>query len=80
MIAGAIPVYLGAKNIEMYFPKNTFIDFKRYDGLESLLESIKSMSQDDIIDYRKNINTFLRSEHAKKYTGDSFASTVAGLL
>jgi len=76
MIVGTIPVYLGASNIQDYFPKNTFIDIRDFKSIKDLNDFIFSMKEDDIVKYRKAIKDFLLSKDAYKFTTDAFAETL----
>lgn len=45
---GVIPIYLGAPNINNYFPEESFIDLKRYkSNYSNLIKYISGMSDDD---------------------------------
>tara|TARA_X000000950_G_scaffold82127_1_gene103316 strand:- start:9016 stop:10050 length:1035 start_codon:yes stop_codon:yes gene_type:complete len=45
---GVIPIYLGAPNINNYFPEDSFIDLKRFkSNYSSLIKYISDMSDDD---------------------------------
>ena len=45
---GVIPIYLGAPNINNYFPEESFIDLKRYNSnYSNLIKYISGMSDDD---------------------------------
>ena len=45
---GVIPIYLGAPDINNYFPEDSFIDLKKFNSnYSSLLKYISEMSDDD---------------------------------
>ncbi len=75
--AGTIPVYLGASNIGDYVPRNCFIDQSEYSSYESLFKFLKSLSEREIANYRKNIQAFLESEEIQKFSVREFSRIVS---
>lgn len=75
-IAGCVPIYLGANNIEQYIPKDCFIDQRDFDSFEELELYLKSMTKEQYDQYIHNIDQFLASDQAKKFSTDSFAKLV----
>ena len=70
---GTIPIYLGAPDVTEYIPKNCFIhmrDFKNYKELRRLL---KSLSKEQIQEYKEQGRRFLESEQYKPFTKERFA-------
>ncbi len=78
MAAGTIPIYLGAPDIETIVPADCFIDFRKFNGYPELHEYLRSLSQDDIEQYRKNILRFL-NDHSTMKGMQSLAREVLGL-
>jgi len=71
--AGAIPVYLGAPDIEEYIPKNCFIHTRDFKNYEALRRFLKSLAPAEIKAYRENAHSFLQSEKMNPFTLDHFA-------
>jgi len=73
--SGNIPVYLGAPNIKDLIPDNCFIDMRNFKNFEELRKFLKSLSDSDIKNYRKNILNFFKSEKFRPFTKEYFAET-----
>ncbi len=64
--SGAVPVYMGAPNIESYVPKNCFInknDFETYDELYAFL---KNMDDETYETYRQCAYRFVQQKEVKQ--------------
>ncbi len=61
---GAIPVYLGATNIEEYLPRDCFIDMREIDGFGELRELMESMPRERFLAIQRAGHNFI--------TGGSF--------
>ena len=64
--AGAVPVYLGAPNIEQYVPKNCFVnknDFETYDELYTFL---KNMDDKTYESYRQCAYDFVQQDEVQQ--------------
>lgn len=72
-VAGTIPIYLGAKDIEKYVPKNTFIDKRLFKDYKELDNYIRGMSENEYKTYRQNIRDYLLSPLYSKFTKEYFA-------
>lgn len=77
MLAGCIPVYWGAPNIQAYIPSNCFIDFRDFDcNYEKLEQYLNSISEDQFKEYQQNIADYLSSEAAFKFSSEYFVDTI----
>ena len=76
MVAGCVPIYWGANNIEDYIPKNCFIDRRDFSSNEQLYAFIKNMKKEEYESYLENIQNFLESEKAQLFSVDTFIKTV----
>lgn len=74
--SGNVPVYLGAPDIESYIPKNCFIDMRDFKNYEDLRKFLKSLNDQDVESYRKNIKEFLSSEKFKPFSKEYFAEKI----
>jgi len=90
MLAGCVPVYWGAPDVEEFIPPNCFIDFRKfstkggsafsgksYDELESFLNNIDEKTYDAYVD---NINAFVASDKFKPFTQEQFAEDMIALF
>lgn len=64
--AHTVPIYLGATNIEKYFPKDCFIDFREFRDYETLYDFIIKMKEKEYIKYIKKGKKFLKSKEFQK--------------
>jgi|GEM_PF-600203 len=78
--AGCIPIYLGASNITDYVPENCFIDRRKYSSDQELYDYISSMSKEDHEQYIKNIDMFLSSTQAAKFSEEGFIRLMQDIL
>lgn len=76
MIYGAIPIYLGAKNITSYIPHDCFIDFNKFSSYKQLLEFLVEMPFSQIVAYRENAKQFLNSPASSLFSSKIFAETI----
>jgi hypothetical protein len=80
LLSGTIPIYKGAPNITEYIPANCFINFDDFNSYKSMYDSLTNMSQDTIINYRKNIYSFLTSSKADSFRASHFVDTLISTL
>ena len=73
MMAGSIPVYLGAQNIKLHVPENCYIDYEQFTTTNEFWDFIINMTEDDVMCYRRNIEKFLRSKNFKPFDSQSNA-------
>jgi alpha(1,3/1,4) fucosyltransferase len=75
-IAGCIPIYWGADNIEEHIPKNCFIDKRNFNDYDSLYEFINTMTDNAYLVYLSNIESFINSENSYQFSHKYFIKTV----
>lgn len=67
-IAGVIPIYYGAPDIDDLIPSNTFINLKDFDSLESLFVHLNSINEQLGMDIIRKGRDFICSSEGKKFT------------
>lgn len=67
LYSGTIPIYLGAQNIQDYFPENIYIDFRKYDSTIKLIEYLHNITDQEIEQKRKEAREWIESENYNKY-------------
>lgn len=80
MAAGCIPIYWGAPNIEMYVPKECYIDRTNYKSYEDLYEFISNMTE---FEYNKTLEAimhYLNSEQHQQFEAKFNADLVVERL
>jgi hypothetical protein len=78
--AGCVPIYLGAPNILEYIPGDCFIDarqFSNYDEMKSFILSIDEKGYDK---YISNIELFLKTDNAAKFSFQHFIKTTINAI
>lgn len=80
MLAGAIPVYLGAPDIEEHIPAGTFLDMRRFAGFTELDEYLNAMSADEAAVLVEAARTFLRSDAANAFHMNSLVAELNDAL
>lgn len=79
-VAGTIPVYLGAPDIEKYIPKNCFIDVRDFANLDELFKYMNNLSPQKAQEYIANGQEFLYSAEGQKYTFRGYAQFLTKLI
>jgi len=80
MLAGTVPVYLGAQDIKDYVPAECFVDASGFDSIDKLvdyLETISELEAANIIDAGQN---FLKSDAGLNYSYEAMACRVAAKI
>lgn len=75
--AGTVPVYFGDPDIKNYIPNDCFIDYRDFQSFEQLYQFIGKMGKNEIIKYRENIQSFLRSSSSAIFNADLACERIA---
>jgi hypothetical protein len=75
-IAGAVPIYLGSRNITEYIPNNCFIDRRKFKSNDEVYLYISKMSDKDYLEYLINIEQYINSKQAEQFSSEYFAKTI----
>ena len=67
LYAGTIPLYLGAEDITTYIPEEAFIDCRKFDRWDTLLDYVQSMSAASIGLMREAGRAFMESDKILPY-------------
>lgn len=63
--SGCVPVYLGAPNVEKYFPEGSFIDCRKFESYKELLKYLKSIDSKEYDRYLLKGRRFLEDSKTK---------------
>lgn len=67
LYTGTIPLYLGAWDIEVLVPPETYVDCRKFRSWEELSDRVMEMSDSEIAVMREAGRNFIRSEAGLKY-------------
>ena len=76
MMAGTVPVYLGAENTNRHIPRTCFIDRADFNDHESLYVYLARMSDSEYRKYQESIDAFLSSEQAREFSITTYVETL----
>lgn len=77
IFAGAIPVYLGAPDIERYVPPSTFVDIRRFSRFDELLLYLQTMDPLEAERMRAEGRDFVSSHRFDPFSQDEIAECLA---
>lgn len=80
LIAGTIPIYLGAPDVAEYIPAEAFIDFREFAGYPELETFIRGISDADGQAYVEAARAFLGSPAAQRFTEEHFVTEMSRML
>jgi hypothetical protein len=80
MIAGAVPIYLGAPDITNFIPSDCFIDMRQFKNAHALFAFLQAMSESDWLGYQHRIQAFFASPAFQQFSQEQFAHTVLTIL
>jgi hypothetical protein len=75
-VAGNVPVYWGAENINDYIPNKCFIDRRSFKNHEELYHFLKNMPEVQYLDYQRYIKNFIENE-SEEFTCKKFSETIS---
>jgi len=80
ILAGVIPVYLGAPDITDFVPKNAFIDTAAFPSLLALEKHLENLPQSGAMEIIKTGHHFLRTPQGQKHSFEDFAQFLFDLI
>lgn len=73
LVAGSVPLYLGAPNIGEYVDADCFVDLRKFSTISDLYDYILSCTEEDWLAKQNAIKLYLKSQKYKNFTADCFA-------
>ena len=67
-----IPIYEGDPDVTDEIPANCFIDLRKFSSFKELENYLTNMSDEEFQGYIQNIQEFLKSPQAQKFSGEAF--------
>ncbi len=78
-VAGNVPVYWGASDIENYIPKECFIDRRDFNNHDQLYSLLKNMSEKKYLQYQHSIKDFLENK-SELFSCKKFADVITSKI
>ena len=75
-VAGNVPVYWGAEDINNYIPKECFIDRRNFINHEELYKFLRNMPEKQYLDYQRCIKDFIENK-SEEFTSKRFAKIIS---
>lgn len=79
-VAGVIPLYLGAPDIDSYVPKGSFIDLRNFSSFFELDDFLKNLSEDDAYEMISKGQKFLNSNAGVMHSYEGYANWVVNQI
>ncbi len=67
LYVGTIPIYLGAKDVEKYIPKDAYIDARKFQSWKEMWSGILQLSPGQVSAMKEAGRAFLQSESGRRY-------------
>ena len=80
LFAGAIPIYLGAPDIEDWIPASCFIDLRKFESLDTLDFYIRNISETDAQAYLMAARSFMESKQFDICTSKQLVDCIVSAL
>ena len=72
-----IPIYKGHQNISKQIPEDTFINYDDFKNLKDLNNYLLDLSNNEILEYQKNIKNFMNSKNSYEFSNDFFVNQIS---
>lgn len=79
-VAGIIPIYKGASNINDFIPEKCYINYDDFISLSELAQFITNMKEDRYNEYLMAINDFLCSDATYYFSSDLFCDYICTVI
>jgi hypothetical protein len=79
-VAGVIPLYLGASDIEDIIPSNSYIDVRKFKNWDELLNKLKNITESEACSIIENGKLFLKSDLGQMHSYEEFAKFISNLV
>jgi len=75
-LGGCVPVYWGPENVLEHIPVDCFIDRRKFKDTADVHQFLLCISAEEYNNYQLNMNSFLKSDAARRFSAEYFVSTV----
>ncbi len=80
LVAGLIPIYLGAPDISEFVPEEAFIDIRKFNTWQELDNYVESLTESKGMEMITSGQDFLRSSQGQKHSFEGFAQLLLDLV
>ena len=79
-LAQNVPIYYGAPNITDVIPSDCFIDYRDFKSEDELYSFLKSMPDDEYLEYIAAINKYMKGSKVQKFSLKNWVDIVSGSI
>ena len=79
-VAGTLPIYFGAPDIEDYLPSNSYVDVRKFASYEQLRVFLSSMDEKDALDMIKAGRDYLKTDLGQMHSYEGFSLNIFRLI
>jgi hypothetical protein len=80
LVAGVVPIYWGAPDIQDFVPEECFINAQKFGSLQAVDEYLEGISEMEWLEIVRCGDTFLKGSSGYLYTYASFADRIQDML
>jgi hypothetical protein len=80
LLAGVVPIYWGAPDIQEFIPEGCFIDARKFSSLEVLDAHLGKISEVEWMEILSYGRAFLQSIAGQRYSNTGFAERMEAML
>lgn len=78
--SGIVPIYKGAKDVNVYIPKECYIDYDEFNSIEDMYQYLNNMSENEYSKYIKEIEKLLDSNIQDVFSSEKFCEYICVVL
>ena len=80
LVAGTIPIYIGAPDIDDFVPPEAFVDMRKFKSWTDLDDYINAITEQQAVEMINASREFLNSEQGARHTFEAYAETVFEMI
>jgi alpha(1,3/1,4) fucosyltransferase len=80
LLAGTVPIYLGAPDIERWVPQDCYVDMREFSSYRELRAFLHDLSSRDIEAYREAGRAYIESDRFRPFSKYAFADLFTELV
>ena len=75
-----VPIYYGYDEIQNIIPENTFIDYRKFESLDSLNDFLLNINESEYYNYLKNAQEYLKSSSSNPFNVNENAKRISNII